>query len=252
MKKLIAAALLGVASSSWAGYGTLSYSDISFAGWAVAGGRVTASLSTTAFDGGVAQVSNTAFDFTGLLSTSSLTSNNGSASAGFALGPDSISLFGDSGELGSFAGTINVAFYLVPDTADRWTYTADLAGILGITPGPDMHGQAYALCGIGDDRGEGPTNCGDIGTRFYDNGSLVGAASDFELTDDPSIAFVSEHLVGSPWQSKSLQFTLRLNGTHPVGTVAAVPEPSTYAMMFAGLAVVGVVARRRRVPNSKK
>jgi hypothetical protein len=32
-----------------------------------------------------------------------------------------------------------------------------------------------------------------------------------------------------------------------VTITAAVPEPSTYAMLFAGLAAVGFVARRRKI-----
>ncbi|MEO7939181.1 MAG: PEPxxWA-CTERM sorting domain-containing protein, partial [Burkholderiaceae bacterium] len=31
-----------------------------------------------------------------------------------------------------------------------------------------------------------------------------------------------------------------------VGSIAAVPEPATFAMLFTGLGVVGVLARRRR------
>jgi len=33
-------------------------------------------------------------------------------------------------------------------------------------------------------------------------------------------------------------------------TVAAVPEPETYALMFAGLALVGFAARRRRLEQT--
>jgi hypothetical protein len=36
------------------------------------------------------------------------------------------------------------------------------------------------------------------------------------------------------------------NGTLSGLTVAAIPEPSTYVLMFAGLAAMGLVARRRR------
>jgi PEP-CTERM motif len=46
------------------------------------------------------------------------------------------------------------------------------------------------------------------------------------------------------------QFVGLDNVTVTPGTVGAVPEPETYALMLAGLAVVGSMARRRSVPSA--
>lgn len=46
----------------------------------------------------------------------------------------------------------------------------------------------------------------------------------------------------SAWGSPSDLFSYRIE----INTVTAVPEPSTYALMLAGLAAVGFTARRRR------
>jgi hypothetical protein len=51
-----------------------------------------------------------------------------------------------------------------------------------------------------------------------------------------------EDLYGGPFDYNDLSFSF----TNTIGTPTGVPEPETYALMLAGLGVVGYAARRRR------
>ena len=60
---------------------------------------------------------------------------------------------------------------------------------------------------------------------------------------EPGKTLVSfEDLNGGPFDFNDLSFSF----TNTVGTPTPVPEPETYALMLAGLGVVGFLARRRR------
>jgi len=65
-----------------------------------------------------------------------------------------------------------------------------------------------------------------------------------------SPALTSEFYIGNPLQVPgATDWTLNLNGMQAGDQFAitvAVPEPETYAMLLAGVAVVGAVARRRK------
>ena len=66
-----------------------------------------------------------------------------------------------------------------------------------------------------------------------------------------SPALTSEFYIGNPlMQAGAADWTLNLNGLQAgdqFSIMVAVPEPETYAMLVAGLAVVASVARRRKV-----
>ena len=84
-------------------------------------------------------------------------------------------------------------------------------------------------------------NSWDFNTNLL-GGPALGSAFDagahsysFSVTDGASYAVYLENLGSAP-----LTFS-----TMGVGSVAAVPEPETYAMLLAGLGVLGFVGRRR-------
>ncbi len=85
---------------------------------------------------------------------------------------------------------------------------------------------------------------GGIANAFFDTNAIPalfgGGNADFQLGSSFSglnPVYPSECPGGAACVRGSADFT---------GNVAAIPEPSTYALMFAGLSVVGLVARRRR------
>jgi hypothetical protein len=107
---------------------------------------------------------------------------------------------------------------------------------------PEDNG-SYGDCWNGADRAI--TSCGSTGwiTSEFSFAKL--------LRDQPAATYFIElgvsNLLDTAWQS-ALAFDVdRLNGAGlPLYGVAAIPEPDTYALMLAGICMVGFVRRRRR------
>lgn len=74
-----------------------------------------------------------------------------------------------------------------------------------------------------------------IGNKVGDSSALFHLAGDVADGSDPLLPIVGE----------KLGLTASFNGT-TLTVTSAVPEPESYALMAAGLAIVGFVARRRR------
>jgi hypothetical protein len=97
--------------------------------------------------------------------------------------------------------------------------------------------------------------------KISGQGALIATAnigiplSFYELSDslgtqDPNYSAAGKATIQQYSQSGfgNNTFTLASNGTLTyTAAVAAVPEPETYALMLAGLGLVGVVARRRKL-----
>lgn len=88
------------------------------------------------------------------------------------------------------------------------------------------------------------------GDRFYsgpssrnaDGGSHARVEADWTTPGTTLVSF--EDLNGGPYDYNDLSFSF--SNTVSVPTPPAVPEPKTWALMAAGLAMAGVIARRRR------
>jgi hypothetical protein len=84
---------------------------------------------------------------------------------------------------------------------------------------------------------------GALANAFFDtNGiaAMFGGAADFQLGASFS-SFLLPHPGECPGGAACLAGSIDIRGN-----VAAIPEPETYALMLAGLGIVGFVARRRK------
>jgi hypothetical protein len=81
----------------------------------------------------------------------------------------------------------------------------------------------------------------DLFDFYVQNGSLVnGLVGPFSVTGTSIFALNQFQNVGSSLGA------LTFNSSSNVTFTAAVPEPETYAMMMAGLGMLGFIARRRK------
>ncbi len=78
-------------------------------------------------------------------------------------------------------------------------------------------------------------------------GNTYGLATNFGPVLDATPFFTQ--FVNQATSQGALSVTSMRNATFQATTGTVVPEPSTYLLMAAGLAVVGVVSRRRRGAN---
>ena len=101
-----------------------------------------------------------------------------------------------------------------------------MSGNIGVVVGNNNLGQPYV------------SNIADPGTLSFSNQSYPASSG-----EGSSISFLSSSGAGLG----SINFAITNFSAH---SVSAVPEPETYAMMLAGLGVIGAVARRRKAKQS--
>ena len=154
----------------------------------------------------------------------------------------------------SLAVTHNVTGWRLPSTLE-----GDLGCIYDRVARPDTGAMGAGCSGS------------EMGHLFYVEGIKVGNAAPFEnlssglywsgttSTNTPGGAYAFEFASGgttSDWYDPSLHpfynyittvQSYRALAVHEGNINSPVPEPETYAMMLAGLGLIGVIARRRRV-----
>ena len=249
MKRLIAALACAMASAgAWAGSFDVSFHDLVFSAerspgdfggqdplwFNVLGGTFTAHIGTSAVVGQPLTYIDTTFDFTGWpFPQSSFSTFAGTASVSWEIGPDYLRATGDSGASGAFDVDISVRVnfevaqntrVFVSGVADRTTAAAPNYPQDGDPVGIELFGFA----GLG-------SNVGSIleGAPI----SLDGTGS---LGRSSSVAF------GPSRVGTQMSMGVDIFGSPPRFPTPPIPEPSTYALMLAGLAAVGFTARRRR------
>ena len=84
-------------------------------------------------------------------------------------------------------------------------------------------------------------------TAFAVNGSILGSTTVADTTGGLTLSFTSPGI--HSFQVSETSSTIAFDDVtfNAVQAVAGVPEPSTYALMLAGIGLVAFVARRRRV-----
>lgn len=91
-----------------------------------------------------------------------------------------------------------------------------------------------------------------FGTVGYIDGRVLAFNTFFDAKNDIGVQSEMVYLTSAsevsdaPSLYEVMSTTANFDGT-TISITAAVPEPSTYAMLFAGLAAVGFMARRRKV-----
>jgi hypothetical protein len=184
-------------------------------------------------------------------------------SYGYSAGPDTTYTFTAFDKAEGTGWTM--AGYNTLGTPAAWVNSSGVTqfgvanGQLSLHPGPVGFGDLAILRFTADHSGDynvaGQFYAGDIGSMsgaVVKNGQLSSPLQSFASTDDSStFAFNSLHLNAG----QTLDFVVGNNGSFYYGNtpvsvtiqdVSAVPEPETYAMLMAGLGLVGLIARRKR------
>ena len=214
MKKLIAAALLGVASSSWAGYSSPS-TTIEFEGTA----QHPAPTQSVYREDGYTFFT----DFGNESGYPPWYFDNGAAKFNETGSPHEriLSLTKDDG------GLFNVSSLDVLErTYDACSYPAGPLITSGVT-----------VLGL-----LGGTQAFSWTTQSTCNFDANGRLAVNNLNPFMSFAIDQIVFVGGDFRGAAIDNVI----------LAAIPEPSTYAMMFAGLAAVGLIAKRRRATTRHK
>jgi hypothetical protein len=249
------------AGNSYSGVSGLSFTAIDMnpgdgidAAYTILGGTLTAQVGTGAGGSGPLNTSTTSFSFDSWPTGTQFggTLGNG-AQASYYVGPDSVAVWGTSGSTGSFIAGLTLSLNIEVTPYTQLIVSGNIVQGMTGTRIAEEQDHTQAATDLALNLGGGFPYFGDGGpyknyvTGNYANvpGSwmdastadtwLVSQSRSFSIPHDGGIsAFERVRLVG-----------LTVGALGNAAPVTAVPEPSTYALMLAGLAVVGMAARRR-------
>lgn len=160
----------------------------------------------------------------------------------FGFSPGEINYYGTKNVAQSTFGVNNQLFNDgVQNLAQFFSNTDDFANNAGIGADAGINNIEYTGLKGTIEYAVGYSNLGNA----YNNSNAVGVASEmFYLTSSNTNAF--SPVVGGAMGNAALRINFDGANISATSPVAVVPEPSTYAMLLAGLFAVGFVARRRQ------
>ena len=154
------------------------------------------------------------------------------------------SALGTNGATGSASFTTNIySMLLSPHTALTLTFNLTLQSLIGPLADPLMPGQGVSTANIDVEGGTGSGYVDQL-TRYYHAAGQQVTNPGTEGTQlvTISLANMSDDVAG-------VRLGLSGNAFVSAGTINAIPEPSTYAMLAAGLGLIGALRVRRRKSN---
>lgn len=173
-----------------------------------------------------------------------------------------------AGPTSTESGAVTADFDNAPPAGWSYTggalFTSSIGGVTAVPPGAT--GNFWSIGTSGNQDGPGVVSLAGGGAKyygflwgspdeyntvsFYDGATLLGSYTGSAVyppaNGDQSIGRFFNAFAGSGEKITSVQFGSTQNAFETDNhAVIAVPEPESYALMLAGLAVVGFVARRR-------
>ncbi len=161
-----------------------------------------------------------------------------------------------SAPIAQASGTYNFSYKLFDGPVATGSFTGDASGNLI----HNLSNVSVYMDGVAFN-GNGTLFSAAWGGRNFTGSAVAsfdGLGNNFIFADAPSFSHMTNYFYTIPWSNPV--FTDAAQAYTPLGAVdyfngnynaanwhvAAVPEPETYAMMLAGLGLMGVVARRRK------
>lgn len=251
------------AGDSYAGVSGLKFSVVDMnssdgidAGYTILGGTLTAQIKTAASDGGAVKIKTKTVSFDSWPDTRKMLGNSrsGGAEASYFFGSDSFEVEGSSGSTGSFLAGLSLSLNIVVTPYTQLMVSGNLTQSMTGSRMPEEEEHTQAATDLSLSLGGGFSYFGDgIAFRKHLTGEFAyvplgwadaSTADTWSFSQAQAFSLSHDAPISAFERVRTVEWTLgALGNASP--PVSPVPEPATVALMLAGLAVVGLAARRR-------